>query len=358
MKWILKFIYYFYVGLTFLLSKKIFIILTIAMFISLIQVSSGYQEELIQKEQEMMFETKKSEIKYYNEEGQNTKYGETTAISELIDCYQEGIDTNSIPNNISKYIAELNQLYKQDNAHFSFLYQDLFSGFTVSYNEETPIFTASTIKAPAMIYLYEMASQDKIDLNERLTYTKEFYNGGSGILKNKEVNTTYTIDELIKYSIINSDNIAYSMLMNRFTREKTLTFWQGLGTKQIFTLNTIWGVTSAKDASIYMKELYKFSKENEEYGSKLMEYFKNTEWKLITNKNGEFNTANKGGWSDNAIHDVAIVFDNNPYTLVIMSNLGETEYNYLFQQTSNLIGNLHYEYWKYKTETCNNISQY
>lgn len=107
-----------------------------------------------------------------------------------------------------------------------------------------------------------------------------------------------------------------------------------------------------------MKELYRFSKENQEYGGRLMEYFKNAEWKLITDKNGEFHTANKGGWSGTAIHDVAIVFDKNPYVLVIMSNTGESNYSYLFKKTSDLVGKMHEEYWKYKVEACNGIPQY
>lgn len=357
MRWVTKFCYYFSVGFNFLFSKKIFVILTICLFISLIQVSTGFREELLKKEQEMMYEDNNIGISYYNEEVEDIDYG-GSAINDLIECYQEGEDDKSMPDSISNYMLELENLYSKDSSYFAFLYQDLFSGFTVSYNQDQPIFTASTIKAPAMIYLYEMASQGKIDLNEKLVYTNNFYSGGSGILKNKEVNTSYMVEELIEYSIIHSDNIAYAMLMNRFGRSNVLDFWKNKGTKNIYTLDTIWGVTSAKDASLYMKELYKFSRENEEYGSKLMDNFKKAEWKLITDKNGEFNTANKGGWSGSAIHDVAIVFDNNPYILVIMSNLGEANYNYLFSETSKIVGNMHYEYWKYKMNKCNNISQY
>ena len=89
-----------------------------------------------------------------------------------------------------------------------------------------------------------------------------------------------------------------------------------------------------------------------------MNYFKNAEWKMITDKNGNFNTANKGGWSGTAFHDVAIVFAENPYILVIMSNAGESNYSKLFQDTSKLVGELHEAYWKYKEVTCQNIKQY
>ena len=193
---------------------------------------------------------------------------------------------------------------------------------------------------------------------EKIFHTGQFYSDGSGVLKSKEINTTYTIRELIYYAIHYSDNIAYAMLMNRFSRTDMLSFWNNLGTKHIFTRNTIWGITSAKDAYIYMKELYRFSKENNEYGTKLLNHFKKAEWKLITDKNGKFNTANKGGWSGSAIHDIAIVFDKNPYILIIMSNLGESNYLPLFNETSKMVGMLHEEYWKYKIELCSNINLY
>ncbi|MDD5826403.1 MAG: class A beta-lactamase-related serine hydrolase [Bacilli bacterium] len=255
-------------------------------------------------------------------------------------------------------MSKLNQLFQSNNNYFSFLYQDLYSGYTVSYNEESPIFTASTIKAPAMIYLYEEASKGKINLNEKLTYTSNFYSGGSGILQTKPVGTSYTIEQLIQYSIHDSDNIAYRMLMNHYGRKNILNYWKNLETKNIYTLDTIWGVTSAKDASIYMKEMYRFSKENNTYRKRLLQYFKGAEWKLITNKDGTFNTANKGGWSGTAIHDVAIVFEKNPYLLIIMSNTGESDYQYLFQTTSKLVGQMHEEYWKYKVQKCGSINLY
>lgn len=344
------------------LSKKIInqytlAILVICLFISLLNVSTGYREELLKQEQQMMYE-KKNPIGITNYQEKKSKLIEDSAIETQISCYQT-TNTEELKNTVvGEYISKLNQLFQSNNNYFSFLYQDLYSGYTVSYNEESPIFTASTIKAPAMIYLYEEASKGKINLNEKLTYTSNFYSGGSGILQTKPVGTSYTIEQLIQYSIHDSDNIAYRMLMNHYGRKNILNYWKNLGTKNIYTLDTIWGVTSTKDASIYMKEMYRFSKENNTYGKRLLQYFKGAEWKLITNKDGTFNTANKGGWSGTAIHDVAIVFEKNPYLLIIMSNTGESDYQYLFQTTSKLVGQMHEEYWKYKVQKCTSINLY
>ena len=353
-----KIIYYFNIGLTFLISKKIIAILELCLIFALLGVSTGYKEELKQKEIEMIAEKTSSEIKNYTISKENDKSISSGAINELEKCYHEKLEESQYPTIIQENIQKLNDLYNENNEHFSFLYQDLYSGFTISYNEESPIFTASSIKAPAMIYLYEEAAKNKIDLTEKLTYTNNFYHGGSGVLQNKPQNTSYTIEELIKYTITESDNIAYSMLMQRYGRKNILNYWANKGTKNIFTLDTIWGVTSAKDASIYMNELYEFYLENNSYGKKLMDYFKNATWKIITNKEGQHNTANKGGWSGKAFHDIAIVNEKNPYILIIMSNTGESNYTYLFTNTSKIVGSIHEEYWKYKQEKCSKINQY
>lgn len=359
MKKIGQFFNYFFIGFSFLADKKIVAILTVCLFITLLDVSTGYREEIREMEQEMMGEKTSSEVQYYNDS--SIEYESTiksAAAVEVMKCLSATVDLESVPSTIQDKVSQLNQYYNQSSQYFSFLYKDLQTGFTISYNESAPIFTASTIKAPAMIYLYEQASLGLIDLNEQLVYTGNFYNTGSGVLKNKEVGTSYSVEELIEYVIHDSDNIAYAMLMNRFSRENILNFWQGLGTQSIYTLDTIWGVTSAKDAGIYMQELYRFYLENDLYGTKLMDKFMNAGWKLITNREGEFRTANKGGWAGTAIHDVAIVFEENPYILVVMSNMGTGNYQPLFQTTSQLVGEIHEAYWQYKENECMKIRQY
>lgn len=41
-----------------------------------------------------------------------------------------------------------------------------------------------------------------------------------------------------------------------------------------------------------------------------------------------------------------------------MSNTGNGGYETLMKETSRLVGQLHYDYWKYKIDKCSNIDQY
>jgi beta-lactamase class A len=148
------------------------------------------------------------------------------------------------------------------------------------------------------------------------------------------------------------------MLMDKYGRKNMLAFWKEKGTTAIFTANNNWGITNANDASIYMSELYRFYMENEEYGTEVMNNFLNADPKFIKGKNN-YKVANKSGWSGTAIHDISIVFADNPYVVVALSNLGATDY-YMsyFNKANDFAYRLHTEYWKYKMNLCNNIEQY
>lgn len=306
-----------------------------------------------------------TEIEKKNEESIIISEGNTidsevlkkVAATELISCINQKIETDKLPDNIKNIINEINNYYNSSLDNFAYTYKDIYTGFTVSYNANQNIFSASSIKAPKDIYIYEMASQGKIDLNEELTYTGNYYNTGSGLLKNTPVNKNYTVRKLLEYSTVHSDNAAHNMLMDRFGRENILKFWQEKGTIGIFTLPTNWGVTNAHDAAIYMSELYSFYANNNEYGNEVMNNFLNSYPKFIKGKS-EYKIASKSGWAGSSLHDIAIVFANNPYIIVALSNRGDKEYQTYFNTVSDLTIKLHEEYWKYKMDKCNNIKQY
>ena len=91
---------------------------------------------------------------------------------------------------------------------------------------------------------------------------------------------------------------------------------------------------------------------------KLLNNFLNSHPKFIKGKNN-YKIASKSGWAGSAIHDVSIVFADNPYIIVALSNLGDKDY-YMsyFNKANDLAYKLHTEYWKYKMELCGNINQY
>lgn len=311
----------------------------------LIKVYNGFSSDEVDNDVSVYQSVTSSEIK------------KGIAASSLVNCINSNVDIDNLPDNIKSIIKDINAYYKADGRRFAFKYQDIYTGFTVSYNENGVIYGASTVKAPLSVYIYELASNGETNLDSELTYSSRHYLGGTGKIKDMPQNTSFTIRDLVGYSIKNSDNIAYTMLMEEYGRVNALNFWNNLGTKTIFITNTNWGAITAFDASIYMKELYDFYLKDNEYSNELMEYYLNTTFRPLNGK--KYKVANKGGWGDGVIHDVSIIFADNPYILVALSNLGDDDnYQEYFSTVSDMAYNLHYEYWKYKMELCTNIEQY
>ena len=342
--------------------RKPFAILLISIFIlvCILTIKTFAYGNQINEYQEVFIKIEKKNeesITVYEGKQIDSEILKKVAATELIKCINSKIETDKLPDNIKNIIKSINDYYNSSINNFAYTYKDIYTGFTVSYNANQNIFSASSIKAPKDIYIYEMASQGKINLDEKLTYTSNYYNTGSGVLKNKPVNTSYTVRKLIEYSTIDSDNAAHNMLMDKYGRENMLKFWQAKGTTGIFTQNTNWGVTNAHDATIYMEELYRFYTSNDEYGTPLMNNFMKSYPKFIKGKNN-YLVASKSGWAGSALHEMAIIFAENPYIVIGLSNLGDKEYQSYFNKINDLSYNLHQEYWKYKMETCKNIKQY
>jgi len=341
--------------------KTVSVIMVLAfIFVCIVVGKAFYFGKKIDKYEEFFTEiTYKEEemAKVYEDNEIDSEVLKKMAASELVNCISSPIDMNNLPDSINNIITEINNYYNRSYNYFSFAYKDIFTGFTVSYNANQDIFTASAIKGPTDIYIYEMASQGKVDLDEVVTYTSNYYNTGSGVLKNKPINSQYSIRTLLEYSTVTSDNAAHNMLMDKYGRENMLNFWSNLGTNAIFTANNNWGVMNAHDALIYMSELYRFYAQDDVYGEAIMNNFIKAYPTFLKGKSDVL-VANKSGWSGTAIHDVAIIFADNPYIVVALSNTGESDYVSYFNNANELAYRLHEAYWKYKMDTCNNIKQY
>ena len=331
----------------------VFVCFTVGKVYYLRGVVDNYEEVFLTIE-----EKESTDTIVYNDKASLDEDLKMGAADEFAKCLKTPLTNEQLPSGIKSIINEINQYYNQSNNYFSFKYKDIYTGFSVSYNEKQAIFSASTIKAPKDIYLYEMASLGKINLEDKLTYTSGYYNTGSGVLKNESFGKSYTIKDLIMYSTVYSDNAAHNMLMDKYGRENMLNYWREKGANSIFTQYGNWGVNSANDAVIYMEYLYNFYIKGDEYGKTLMNNFLNAKPKFIKNNNN-YKIANKSGWSGSVIHDVSIVFADNPYIVVGLSNLGDTDY-YMgyFNKVSDFSSRLHTEYWKYKMDVCGEIKQY
>lgn len=96
----------------------------------------------------------------------------------------------------------------------TFVY-DLESRAYLNFEGGAPVPAASMIKIPVLVAFLQEVDQGNISLNEPLTMEAAQVATGSGSMQNEPVGTVYTALETASWMIINSDNTATNMLIER-----------------------------------------------------------------------------------------------------------------------------------------------
>ena len=91
----------------------------------------------------------------------------------------------------------------------------LATGRHIGYREGEPFPTASVIKLPLLVTLYEDAIAGRIDLAERATYRSETKVAGSGVLQYLDDGLNPTLRDLSILMMVVSDNTATDLLFDR-----------------------------------------------------------------------------------------------------------------------------------------------
>lgn len=78
--------------------------------------------------------------------------------------------------NLSK---ELIQYIKKSGGTITLHYREFSTGDEIKINSTSATKAASTIKLPLALYVMELAAEKKINLDEKLTYKRHHYYGGS-----------------------------------------------------------------------------------------------------------------------------------------------------------------------------------
>lgn len=216
-----------------------------------------------------------------------------------------------------KYMLERYTGNASDN--FSFVYIDLETGCSLSYNTKTIYQTCSVIKPSLAVFILKSGA----DLTEEITITK--YSGGSGVLKSSDVGKSFTAEYLMEIMITESDNTAYAHLLKKYGQQEFSDYLASIGNKNTNVGAPTWykfGLISAPDLAVMMKDVYEYSKESEK-GAWVLECMQRTTYnELITSVEGGIPVGHKYG-EDNGIepslHDGAVYLGEHPYVLVILS---------------------------------------
>jgi len=95
---------------------------------------------------------------------------------------------------------------------------ELGSGRHIAFHEDKLFPTASVIKLPLLVTLYEEAQAGRIDLAERVLYREDTRVAGSGVLQYLDPGLALTLRDLAVLMMTVSDNTATDLLLDRVTK--------------------------------------------------------------------------------------------------------------------------------------------
>lgn len=214
-------------------------------------------------------------------------------------------------------LKEVEKIIKSCGSGVSVFYKDIQSGYTYTYNENQKYFIASIIKAPYCMYVYDLASQGKCDLNKVYTYAARHKTDGTGKIQEMKIGTTFTLRQLLEYAIKYSDNVAMSIIRENFPVHGYKEYAKKLGLKHPEDIKYATnGDLLVSEAGVYIEAIYNFIKTNS-YGAELRKLMLSTTNPMIVSK---YPVVRKYGWADQSFHDMAIVEAPRPYLLCILTN--------------------------------------
>jgi len=199
-------------------------------------------------------------------------------------------------------------------------YKNIETGFTYTHNPDRIFFSASVNKAQHALYIYHLAEQGLVDLDAFHTFTENDFWDGTGIIQHMEFGRRFTMQQLLTMSIRHSDNIAFRMLIRRYGLSGYLDFVREIGADYSLIRNITGSNINARDAGLWAYEIYQYITSDGEHAETFKTDLMNTNANLIR---ADYPIASKYGWATGAFHDMAIVFADSPYILIILSNMDE-----------------------------------
>lgn len=219
-------------------------------------------------------------------------------------------------------LLEINNSINSYGAGVSFYIVSLDDGMTIGYNVDKGFETASSIKAPYALYIYKEIEAGNINPDQLISYEEKYYNKGTGIIKKSDFGTTYSVKDLVYYSLNDSDNIAHIMLHKNFGVKGYNDMLKNLGTKQLYlTAGNPWGYTSSRSAALVWQEIYNFSLQGNE-GIEFLNILSNGKYNYFKEVMPTIPSASKTGFASKDVVETGIVFGEHPYIAIAIANKG------------------------------------
>lgn len=187
------------------------------------------------------------------------------------DSIRDRVNKDAIDPNRKRLAGDLDSRIKYylrqhdiDRSQVGFAFYSPIDGVFLGINEGEKFYAASTSKVPVVMYLYDLAYEEDLDLDTRMMVKDKHMAGGTGILQDRGTGGTYSLSHLASLAITHSDNVATNMLYDFLGSYKGKYVLDALD--EVYGLSTYDGnYLSPDDAYMVLNRLYKNEGSNPYY---------------------------------------------------------------------------------------------
>ena len=209
--------------------------------------------------------------------------------------------------------------------------KELTDGQTLAINADEIFPTASTIKIHVLVQLLARAEAGKVDLQQRIAIQPEHHVLGSGVLAYLQGSVELTLLDLAILMIIASDNTATNLCIEAAGLEATNALIQRLGLSQTHLrrkmMDHIAAVREQENVAtpqelVAVFDLLHQGKPSPWVAQQALDILKKPKHGFIDRAlPNTVTVANKPGWVEGAMCDVALVYlPRRPYAVALMTN--------------------------------------
>lgn len=234
-------------------------------------------------------------------------------------------------------INEISKITKEKKGFYSIYYKDLKTGKSFGVDETQINTGASVNKVPIIAALYLLAKEGKVDLDDRVTIQEsDVQDYGTGSIRYQKMPQTYSLRNLAKLALKESDNTAAHVIEIRIGEENVQKLVDSWGMKQT---NMVENKTTAYDIGVLFEKIYNGKITDPANTKELLEFMSGTDFedRIPKGLSGNVKVFHKTGDEEGFVHDTGIVeTEKGAYYLgILTSDVGGQE-----ESTKNVIAEI------------------
>ena len=234
---------------------------------------------------------------------------------------------NTAARNAVSLRSDVTEYTQKQKGSYSVYYNNFQNNSSFGIDERQIIVSASVNKTPLIAVLYYLASKGEINLDSKITILeKDIQDYGTGSLRYEKPGGSYSLRNLAKLSLKQSDNTAAHVLGVRIGMDKIQKTIDEWGLTQT---NMADNKTSNYDVYLLFRKIYNGEVTNAAHTQELLSFFTDSDFEdrlpallpegtIVYHKTGD---------AEGGVHDVGIIKngENDYYLGVMTSDIGEEE---------------------------------